>query len=72
MTEHKPPRPPDAEHLTVPQKRNRSTLADLVPSQPVSRHDTVTGDVCWRCGVPFAATTDEVLQRCAELARSAA
>lgn len=26
---------------------------------------------CWRCGVPFAWTTDEVLRRCAELAREA-
>jgi hypothetical protein len=28
-------------------------------------------DVCWRCGVPFALTTDAVLRRCAELAAGA-
>ena len=27
--------------------------------------------ICWRCGVPFADTTPEILARCAELARGA-
>lgn len=27
--------------------------------------------VCWRCGASFALTTDDVLRRCAELAREA-
>jgi hypothetical protein len=30
------------------------------------------GDVCPRCGVRFADTTEDVLRRCAELARAAA
>lgn len=39
---------------------------------PCQRNPALSALVCWRCGVPFAWTTDEDLKRCTELARSAA
>jgi hypothetical protein len=72
MSNPKRPCPPDAEHLSGRQKRLRSTVADLRPSRDRHAKFTASGDVCWRCGTPYAQTTAEDLARCTELARSAA
>lgn len=70
MSDFNLPRKLDAEHLSAHPMRARSTLPDQRRSED-DAHGFTASASCWRCGVPFARTTDEALRRCAELARAA-
>jgi hypothetical protein len=59
------PNAADENHLSRDQKRPVLPLA--ADADATGGH--APGAVCWRCGIPFAQTTDEALRFCTFLAQ---